>query len=157
MRFVLFAAVLAGTCLSSLVAWEIRGTMPVDAAVPQLPVQDTPSPRHADGSEPVQLWAATVLERPLFRKDRRPEPSADAQAGHSGPQARLTGVLIAPSGRRLIFKASESAKSIVAEEGTRVGDFVVRLIEPGRAVVEANGELRVLTLSVAEEKVARRR
>jgi len=157
MRLVLFAAVITGTCLSCLIAWEIRDTMPADAAVSQLPVQDTPSPRHTDGDEPVQLWAATALERPLFRKDRRPEPPNGAQARRSEPLARLTGVLIAPSGRRVIFKASEGAKSIVAEEGTRVGDFVVRSIEPGRAVVEANGELHVLTLSVAEEKAARRR
>jgi hypothetical protein len=63
---------------------------------------------------------------------------------------RLTGVITGPFGNRAICMSAENARSLVAKEATRVSDFVLRSIEPGRVVVESDGMVRTLKLSFSE-------
>ena len=68
------------------------------------------------------------------------QPGAAASAGlrfrgeRARELARLTGVLVSRSEKRAIF-ASEGGKPIVAEEGTRIGAYVMQTIEPGQVTV----------------------
>ena len=90
-------------------------------------------------------WVATALERPLFRQDRRPPKGADEVARGGNEPLRLTGVITGPFGNRAIFRSGDSAKPIVAEEKAQLNGFMVRSIEPGKAViVETDGTVRTL-------------
>jgi hypothetical protein len=116
-----------------------------------------PAPRRVENEEAPQAWAMTMLGRPLFRKDRRPEQPAADHGARTDARARLTGVVIGPFGKRAIFRSGENTKSIVVQEGAQVGDFVIRSIEPGRAVIESNGDLQILTPSFADGRAPQRR
>ena len=76
-------------------------------------------------------WVATALSRPLFSPDRRPsrQPVA-AVAPVFADLPRLSGILITPSGRSAIFAPSGGGKPVIATEGTTLGPYVVRAIEP---------------------------
>ena len=94
----------------------------------------------ADPAAAAQGWVATALERPLFRTDRRPPKGADEVARGGDEPLRLTGVITGPFGNRAIFRSGESAKPIVAEEKAQLNGFMVRSIEPGKAIiVETDG------------------
>jgi hypothetical protein len=77
-------------------------------------------------------WVATALSRPLFSPDRRPPRQAVAvvAAPVLADLPRLSGILITPSGRSAIFAPSGGGKPVVATEGTTLGPYVVRAIEP---------------------------
>ncbi|MBV9653231.1 MAG: hypothetical protein JOZ42_01575 [Acetobacteraceae bacterium] len=79
-------------------------------------------------------WVDTILSRPLFSPTRRPPPAVASGASGPGDLARLTGVLVNRSEKRAIF-AGEGGRQIVAEEGTRIGAYEVRTIEPGQVTV----------------------
>lgn len=90
-----------------------------------------------------QEWVATILARPLFSPVRRPAPTSAGGASGPGDLARLTGVLVSRSEKHAIF-AAEGGKPIVADEGTRIGAYVVRTIEPGQVTVAGPTGERVL-------------
>jgi hypothetical protein len=143
----LSAALIVAAALTAAIAWEVqdwRASYPADAEGPaRMPdrAQVAPRPDPDAGSEG---WAATVLARPLFSQSRRPPDAAPADpVAHASEPVRLAGVVTGPAGKRAIF-ASRDTKPVVAVEGSRVGDFVVRSIEPGHVVVEAEGGLRTL-------------
>ena len=128
----LLIAVLAGTLFA-----EYRSAYQENEAVSpgssrQVPAASAGTPARQAG--PIREWVDTILARPLFSPARRPPPGSDSAA--SGPRelARLTGVLVSRSEKRAIF-ASEGGKPIVAEEGTRIGAYVVQTIEPGQVTV----------------------
>ena len=142
----LSAALIVAAALGAAIAWEVqdwRNSYPADAAVPtRTPdrAQAAPRPDPDAGSE---SWAVTVLARPLFSQSRRPDAAPADPVAHASEPVRLAGVVIDPAGKRAIF-ALRDTKPVVAVEGSRVGDFVVRSIEPGRVVVEAESGLRTL-------------
>jgi hypothetical protein len=49
-----------------------------------------------------------------------------------------------PFGKRAIFASPSEGKPVVVGEGGRVTDFVVRSIDPGLAIIEADGGIRTL-------------
>jgi hypothetical protein len=98
----------------------------------------------------VQGWATTVLGRPLFRSDRRPPQTAGEAVTKADDVLRLTGVITGPFGNRAIFMSGKNPQPIVAKEGTRLSDFVVRSIRPDEVVVDTDGNLRTLKPAFAE-------
>jgi hypothetical protein len=135
------------------IVWELQ-----DAAGPDPGLQSGRSPAApvaravagADISDVLQGWVATALERPLFRADRRPPKGSDDVARGADEPLRLTGVITGPFGNRAIFRLGENTKPLVAEEKAQLNDFVVRSIEPGKAViVETDGNVRTLKPSFA--------
>jgi hypothetical protein len=136
---------LAFVALGGIIAWQSQ--VLIGPSVDSPPAGPTPraamrSPVVDDAATATSGWVASTLERPLFRENRRPAKSA---AGvKPGGAARLTGIIVAPSGSRAIFTAAGTAKAIVVGPGGRVDDLVVRSIEPGQAVVEAEGGVRTL-------------
>jgi hypothetical protein len=71
------------------------------------------------------------------------------------PPLRLTGVITGPFGNRAIFRSGESAKPIVAEEKAQLNGFMVRSIEPGKAIiVETDGTVRAMKPSFGPSEQA---
>jgi len=91
-------------------------------------------------------WVATALSRPLFSPDRR--PSRQAVAAVAAPVfadlPRLSGILITPSGRSAIFAPAGGGKPVVATEGTTLGPYVVRAIEPDQVTLVGPKGIRVV-------------
>jgi hypothetical protein len=153
MSRILACALVTAAALAGTIYWEAQDPAAPDAtATPGRSAaigiaHAAPAP---DTNDVMQGWVATALARPLFREDRRPIRSAadDGQKG-DGP-ARLTGVITGPFGNRAIFMSGANAKPVVVSEGAHVSDFVVRAIEPGQVVVEADGMVRTMKLSFAE-------
>jgi hypothetical protein len=147
-------ALLASALLLATISWEaggFTGPVPGEAAVrPPVPalVLDAPEPDTAGVAEG---WVGTALERPLFRENRRPAKASSDPAKIDEPM-RLTGVMTGPFGNRAIFSSANSVKSVVAEGGAHVGDFVIVSIEPGRVVVESGGDLRTLRPVFTQEE-----
>jgi hypothetical protein len=155
MSRILAGALVVATAMAGTIYWEMQGPAGPDlsAATPgRSPLMSTvraaPGP---DTNSIMQGWVSTALERPVFREDRRPtKTSEDVAATGAGP-TRLTGVITGPFGNRAIFMtAAENAKPLVVKEGARVGDFVVRTIEPGHVVVESDGMVRTMKLTFTE-------
>ena len=92
---------------------------------------------------PVEAWVTTALERPLFRENRRPAKLSVGAVQTAGT-VRLAGVMTGSFGRRAIFISTANNKPVVVGEGARVGDFTVRTIGPGMAIIETDGGVRTL-------------
>ena len=143
---------LSGTAaiLVASVAWEILGP----DATSDSPIPRPPAPI-AEVTKPVAPAqqtnallsdiAATVLARPLFSADRRAAPAAGATKATvtTDEFPRLTGVIVAPSGRGAIF-ADSSGHPKIAHEGSTIGQFTVRAIAPGQVTLTSSEGDRVV-------------
>lgn len=89
-----------------------------------------------------QQHVAVILDRPLFNPDRRPDPSASG--GNDTGLARLTGIMVSPSGSVAIFAGRPGGKPVVVEQGGRIGAFVVGSIADGAVTVTGPDGRRVL-------------
>ena len=147
------ATLAVAALLLGAIVWELQDVAGPDHGTPAERSSAVPVVRAAPVVEPgdvLQGWVATALERPLFRTDRRPPKGADEVARGGDEPLRLTGVITGPFGNRAIFMSTGDAKPLTVQEGTRVGDFVVRSIEAGGVVVEAAGKVRTLRPSFAQ-------
>jgi hypothetical protein len=161
MSRVLVGALVAAVVLAGTIFWEMQDSAQPDIAAVtsgRSPLMGTV--RAAPGLatiDVVQGWVSTALGRPLFRGDRRPLKTANDVVAKGSAPPRLTGVITGPSGNRAIFMSGESPNPIVATEGARVSDFVVRSIQPDRVIVESEGTLRTMKPSFADGTGAPRR
>ena len=103
--------------------------------------------RAAPVADPLPAAEAVIAARPLFEADRRP-PTA-AVAADSGPQGlpRLTGVLVTPAGRSVIFAPASGGKPVIAMEGTRIGAFQIQSIGNDEVTVLGPSGVRTVRLS----------
>jgi hypothetical protein len=150
----LLAGALAVAAISvAAIVWEVQDSAGPELVAPAGRASVANVARTASGSEPddvPQGWVNTALERPLFREDRRAVRASGEVARSNNEPLRLTGVITGPFGNRAIFLAAGSTKPIVAEQNAQLNGFVVRSIEPGKAVVvEPDGTERTLTPSFA--------
>jgi len=150
-------ATVVAVALVATIVWEGREPAGPDLggtpARPAGPGRVRPAPA-ADPVAAAQGWVATALERPLFKENRRGDKSSTEMAVKGEGLMRLTGVITGPFGNNAIFMSAGDAKPLVVTEGMQVGAFVIRSIEPGQVVVEANGNVRTLTPSFAHGTVA---
>jgi hypothetical protein len=151
------ATLAVAAILTAAIVWELQDVGSPDPGLPTGRSSAVPVARAVSGSDEsdvLQGWVATALERPLFRTDRRPPKGADEVARGGNEPLRLTGVITGPFGNRAIFRSGDNAKPIVAEEKAQLNGFVVRSIEPGKAViVETDGNVRTLKPSFAHGPV----
>ena len=161
---VLPIALAAAAILLASIGWELHGfaepgtvqspgrqaAPALVLGAPEIGAPGTGAPE-IDAIKAAQGWVATAVERPLFRRDRRPLRTATDAVLEADESLRLTGVIIGPFGNRAIFVSGKDAKSIVMVQGVRVGDLLVRLIEPGRAVIESGGKVRTLKPTFSKE------
>jgi hypothetical protein len=145
MSRLLAPALVVASALVATICWEARSTWQSgEGAIPRHAALSGPAATSAAPipADPVETWATTSLQRPLLRESRRPDKAAveAERKGDEGP--RLAAVMTGQFGNRAIFMMPGIAKPVVVQEGSEVGDFVVRSIEPGRVVVESAGGLR---------------
>jgi hypothetical protein len=138
------ATALAGSLVLE-VAFEDTGSESV-AAPGQLAAMMPSDRSHGFPADHTEEWVATALSRPLFSPDRR--PSRQAVVAVAAPAfadlPRLSGILITPSGRSAIFAPSGGGKPVVVTEGTTLGTYVVRSIEPEQVTLMGPKDSRVL-------------
>lgn len=149
--------VVAGVGLLLAVSVGLDTTAAVDDGAPRA---DFVSPGRASapvatpgpGTEPVHAddtdaAVATILERPLFSRDRRPVSAAVVAAQVDAPLPRLTGIVIGPDGARAFFAAADGGRAKVVAVGESLGPYRVTSIDAKGVRVEGVGEPRTLVLA----------
>jgi len=79
-------------------------------------------------------WLKISLARPLFEPSRRPPKTSELSAGSAPKLPRLSGVMITPEERIVIF-AGPDGKSVILHEGGSIYGYTVQKITPGQATV----------------------
>jgi hypothetical protein len=161
MSRIMVGALIAAVALAGTIYWELRSSREPGIAT----VTSGRSPlignvRSAPGLatvDAVQGWVSSMLGRPLFREDRRPPKTGNDVVLKGDEPTRLTGVITGPFGNRAIFMSGGNPQPIVATEGTRVSDFVVRSIQPDRVIIESDGGVRTLKPTFVEDAKPPRR
>jgi hypothetical protein len=81
-----------------------------------------------------EKWASTILDRPLFRMDRRPATGDAAAAGPTtgapSGMPRLAGIIMTSGIRLAVFQSGGAIKPLVVREGGAVGPYTVESIRP---------------------------
>ncbi len=137
---------LAATALTGTIVLELRAKSPDSVRVSSLPAPAPPPiPPHPQtaGASPAASWSAAILARPLFAPSRRPPagPAAPGIALASLP--RITGTMVTPAGRSVIF-AVPGGKPVVVGEGGHLGPYTIRRIAAGLVTVDGPGGTRTL-------------
>jgi len=144
---------LLASALAALIATELEGAQPAGDPTGIVAIRHPPKvqPRVAseDPEDHTDTWLATVLARPLFSRDRKPTPTEAKSSAATTLAAlpRLTGVIVGPFGRTAIFAGTDGGKAIVAGEGTSVGPYTVRSIQPGAVTVTGPQGERMVALT----------
>ena len=138
--------VLAGLAL--IVALELNTTDQTAAPEtrPAQPVASGPVTTPPAEAETRDQWVATILARPLFASDRRPQAVvAAAKPNPTGPTLpRLAGILVVGDSKRVIFAGTGSGRPLVLAEGADVSGFRVQSIEPERITLVGPDGVRTL-------------
>jgi hypothetical protein len=132
-----------GTALAGTIAYEAAPAphrdAPVAAAsiVPQA-APSRPLPARADDTA-----VETVLARPLFAPDRRPDPDQSAARGAPG-LPRLSGIVLAPGNAFGIFQADAKAKPVIVGDGGSIAGCGVGGIEHDRLTLTCGAVSHIL-------------
>jgi hypothetical protein len=135
-------SIAAGGLLTTL-AWQVGAltsapVMPVPRPLAPVAVgAAAAAPNHTDE------WFDTILARPLFSRDRRPDSGEVAARRDSAALPRLSGVMVGPFGRSAIF-AIAGGKPLLVKEGDRVDGWTVETIEAGTVHITGPGGPRAL-------------
>jgi hypothetical protein len=133
--------------LSAVLCLELASS--VTAAVTPLTTAGSP-PAITPGNGNIKYpdhsgdWATAINARPLFSADRRPIPLPDRNGETARIMPRLAGVIVSQSQRLAFFAAVGGGKPVVAAEGERVGDFILRAIAPDQVTVSGPDGTRLL-------------
>ncbi|NKN32829.1 type II secretion system protein N [Marichromatium bheemlicum] len=148
-RFALSTVALLG----ALQVWQWRHwqtPLPDLAAPPPAPPQP---PIDAPPPPPPRAHYDAVLERPLFRPDRRPAPpptTPDPNTARAAPaleRLTLTSVLITPEQRVAWVRVAEAGRSGQRiEVGDQMADWTVAAIHPDHILLERQGQIDRLPL-----------
>ncbi|KXX64953.1 type II secretion system protein N [Marichromatium gracile] len=150
-------ALIASLLLGGVLVWQWHDwRTPLPAPSPRATVTErADEPLAARLAPPPRTHYAEVLERPLFRPDRRPPPPpAPVQASAEQRQAAialerltLTTVLITPRQRAAWVRiADDGGDSQRVEVGDRLGDWTVSAIHPEHLLLERQGRADRLPL-----------
>ncbi len=137
MLLLVVSLTLGGVIVCELIALPTAPPEQAAAPVSLLPTVVRPNPVQAVRDRDARL--TEVLARPLFSPDRRPVASA-ARAVNG--LARLTGIVITDRQKLAIFAGAPGSRPVVAEEGARLGGYMVRTINGlGVTVVGPEGSM----------------
>lgn len=142
-RPLVLAAILC--VLAGGIAFEIQGSGTGATAQSPVPRESGVVPTVQVGgvgmADSLRSWRDQILSRPLFSPDRRPVEAA-VQSVSGLP--RLTGMILTDSRKVAIFASPSGGRSIVAEEGSRVGVYEVRTITNTSVTVAGPDGMTVL-------------
>ncbi len=85
-----------------------------------------------------------MLARPMFTKTRRPSTPATTAVEAPKPLPRLTGVVMSPLGKFVIFAGIDGSKPVVAGEGDYIGAAVIEAITAGQVTMRGPDGATVL-------------
>lgn len=142
----LLAAALAG-----VLGLELRHGASGAARLPPLPARPATTQVLPGTSVPPGA-VATILDRPLFERTRRP-PATAAVPAAAATTPRLAGVMLSGGQRSAIF-AVEGGKAVVVAQGGRVGGLLVQSIAPDAVTVQGPAGSQVLRLAFQDPGVA---
>lgn len=161
-----------GAVLLGLLAWESLPASDRPVAMPPLqpPVANAVTP----DAPPVAKWIEVVEARPLFARDRRPQPRAAASAKASGPRdtlPRLAGTVRSEDSLVAIFAPVTATGTAAPKDGGMPGaipkpivvgrdgiveGWTVIAISDGAVTLERDGRTSTLGLTYANGPVAPR-
>ena len=135
---------------AAIIGWELH--MPAEALAPagqpSATMSNGPAQAGAVAAERTERAVAalsTILQRPLFRADRRPAALARAvEPADDPPLPRLAGTIVTPSTRTAIFAESATSKAAAVAEGGSLGAVEVVKIEAGEVTVQVAGSMHIL-------------
>ena len=102
------------------------------------------APHRAELNNPVQTkytadlnnWATTILDRPLFRVDRKPVLAVEADSdGGDGALPHLSGVIGYGANRLAVFQPVSGGHLLLQKEGSRIGQWTVETVAPDRVTL----------------------
>ncbi len=129
------AGALALTALIELVTPMAAPSVPSPARI--VPPSVPPA---ADVAAAAAGWSATILQRPLFRPDRRPlAPDAAAAT----PLPRLSAIVITAAGRSAIF-TGDDGKAVVVPVGGLIDGDRITAIGPGQVTIDGSDGTKIL-------------
>jgi len=153
----------AGTGLLLAAGVGLDTTAPVDDGAPRADFVPSARPQPAatpapPGAEPVHAddtdaAVATILERPLFSRDRRPASAAAVAIQVDAPLPRLTGIVIGPEGARAFFAPTDGGRAKIVAVGGSLGPYRVTSIDATGVRIEGVGEPRTLVLAFGPQAV----
>jgi hypothetical protein len=136
----IFTGLAGGLALLLAAEWLLPPT-----SAPPLPAPAIPAAAAGTGGDAaIGEWAETILARPVFNENRRPEAvvSTDTDA----PPPRLSAIIIAGGARRAVFAAAGEKPEVVGEGGA-IGGYQVKSISTHSvAVLGPDGGLTTLRL-----------
>ena len=143
-RAIVFSVLVAA--LGGVVALELVGMPGSDAVAAPLAIR--PSAPIAARAHPAESWpdrTGVILERPLLSPTRRPYAKAKpGSANVLNALPRISGIVVMPDRKSVIFAAVGEGRPTVAGEGGRLGAFLIQSIEPGEVTVSGPDGLLVL-------------
>jgi hypothetical protein len=137
--------------LGGVVAFELLGMPRSHAVAAPLSVQAVNAPPALPTAGHIAVESGPdrtgiILARPLMSLTRRPgakaAPDKDETTLSSLP--RITGIVVMPTHKSVIFAAVGENKPAVAGEGGHVGVFLIQSIEPGNVTVSGPDGSRLL-------------
>jgi len=151
MRIILAAC---GVCIVSLNLiiigeWRSAETIPPASPPPQAEaspsLKSPPDYQHAaaEQAQKREAWSKLVLARPLFEPSRRPPAASRVSTSSTLNTPRLSGIMVTPEGREVIFVGSDG-KSVILHEGGSIDGYTVQTITPDQAAVTGPDGLHVV-------------
>ena len=143
----LLAFGVAMAALAGVIGLELRGRVPHEPPTSVDPVgwlaEVSPVPASGDvPSDQASRRVATILARPLFSPNRRPDKVA-SDGARTG-LARLTGIIVSSAGKSAIFAGAAGSKAAVVGEGARIGLYLIESIDAGGVTIVGPNGQRVL-------------
>jgi len=124
------SAILAAA-LGLTAAAELCTPLPSPQSTPLIGDPPTAAAPAAALSASVQAWSAVILQRPLFRPDRRPLAPAAAVAA---PLPRLSAIIITAKGGAAIF-SGDDGKAVAVTAGGVIDGYRIATIGPGEVKI----------------------
>jgi general secretion pathway protein N len=123
--FALPAALAAALALTAMA--ELCAPLTAPDMAPPIRIAPAAAAPVGDLAAEAAAWSATILQRPIFRPDRRPlAPDAAAAL----PLPRLSAIVITAAGRTAIF-SGDDGKSTAIQAGGVIDGYRVDSISPG--------------------------
>jgi general secretion pathway protein N len=126
--------------LALAAAAELCTPLPLPPMPPPIRISPATAAQEADLSAAAGSWSDTILQRPLFRPDRRPLAH---DAAVITPLPRLSAIVITASGGAAIF-SGDDGKAVTVNAGGVIDGYRVETIGPGEVNITGPAGNRTL-------------
>jgi hypothetical protein len=141
-----------GAGLAGTIAYEAAPAPHRAASLTAAPSVQPAPPAQPEAARGDDAATATILARPLFASDRRPDPEQSSQRGAPG-LPRLSGIVYAPNSAFGIFQADAKTKPVIVPAGGFIAGCGVGTIERDRLTLTCGAVTHVLQPSYLQGAV----